>query len=81
VRQRKSRERRTVRRSFLLAKTGNEIDEGGPGIWRDFNAPFKEFSRAYANLRSVEGRFGTVDERSGVVIPVARQIDTLGWRL
>ena len=49
--------------------------------WKDYNAPFKEFARAYVNLKSVSRRLGAVDENHGTVRPPFKPIDTLSWRL
>ncbi|KAI9703454.1 MAG: hypothetical protein M1820_005927 [Bogoriella megaspora] len=55
--------------------------ESANEMWKDRNAPFKEFARAYVNLKVFKGRYGTVDERTGIVKPADKRIDTLGWRL
>ena len=49
--------------------------------WKDYNTPFKEFARAYVNLKSLQGQDGTVDQDTGGIIPVQRQMDILEWEL
>ncbi|KAI9782651.1 MAG: hypothetical protein M1835_003963 [Candelina submexicana] len=48
--------------------------------WQEKNTPFKEFARAYAGLKSVNGTLGTVDE-AGIVRAKPRRYDILSWRL
>ena len=48
--------------------------------WRDRNTPFKAFTRAYASLKSIDGRMGTVDEE-GILEPMPRKLDVLNWKL
>lgn len=70
------------------ARSGNHEEEetdsaGDPSaeFWKDYNAPFKEFARGYVNLKSMNGRLGSVDQRDGTVWPPFKRIDTLNWRL
>ncbi len=46
--------------------------------WQDKNTPFKVFTRAYARLKSVEGRMGTIDEE-GILRPPAKKLNVRGW--
>ncbi|KAI9768687.1 MAG: hypothetical protein M1840_004682 [Geoglossum simile] len=49
--------------------------------WHDRNTPFKEWCRAYASLKSVNGVMGKVDRETGNIIPPPVQMDVLGWSL
>ncbi|KAI9838746.1 MAG: hypothetical protein M1837_002344 [Sclerophora amabilis] len=56
-------------------------DHSESSWWRDKNTPVKEFSRDYAQLKSVHGQMGTVDDRTGLLVPLKRELDVLKWRL
>ncbi|KAI9689086.1 MAG: hypothetical protein M1822_000823 [Bathelium mastoideum] len=60
-----------------------ELDTNGEDceMWKDRNAPFKEYARAYAGLKSLNGRFGIIGANDGIVRPHPKRIDTLSWRL
>lgn len=57
------------------------LNEGDEDRWYlDRNTPFKAFVREYAELKSVEGGLGEVDQE-GILRTEMRQMDVLGWRL
>ncbi|KAH0563269.1 hypothetical protein GP486_002165 [Trichoglossum hirsutum] len=47
--------------------------------WHDQNTPFKEWSRAYVSLKSVNGMMGGVDREKGKIVPPREKMDVLGW--
>lgn len=54
----------------------NREEEGD----KEEERPFKKFTKAYASLKSVEGRMGAVDQ-DGILRARPRQLDVLGWKL
>ena len=68
-------------RADVVKKEEVEMDGDASEIWKDYNAPFKEYARAYAELKSVRGRLGTINDEDGIVQPLRKRIDTLSWRL
>ena len=69
--------KRSQRHVKRVVDSESEISE----FWKDRNTPFKEYARAYASLKSVDGRLGTISEKDGIVRPNFKRIDSMRWRL